>query len=127
MNCWGLQPNWVLSQILRLNENDVVATIIREALVELDAYLEQLELEDLPEDADRSLIGNKHVLLGSPLPPLIIGLVEHRMFGIDSDSAFRDFRKKLSKSLTMIHGKNCRLSEQDEVRSPSYYSIILTL
>jgi hypothetical protein len=112
---------------LRLNKNDVVATIIWEALVELDTYLEQLKLEDLLEDADRSLIGNKHVLLGSPLPPLIIGLVEHRMFGIDSDSAFQDFRKKLSKSLMMIHGKNCHLSEQGEVRSPSYYSIILTL
>ena len=108
-----------LAQILRLNENDVVATIIREALAVLDTYLQQLESEGLLEDADSSLIGNKHVSLGSPLPPLTIGLVEHQMFGIDSDSAFRDFRKKLSKSLTMIHGKNCRLSEQDEVRSPT--------
>lgn len=73
-----------------------------------------MNLEDTNEST-QCLIGNEHVSLGSPLPPLTIGLAEHRMFGIETNPAFQNFRKRLSKSLTLIHGKNCRLSEQDEV------------
>src|ERR1700682_4179906 len=84
----------------------------------LDKYLADLKAQS--EDGDlgdlnTNIIGNQHVSLGSPLPALTIDLVEHCMFGEGSDCAFRDFRKRLSKSLSMIHGKKIRLSGQHEV------------
>ncbi len=105
-------------QILKLNENDVISTIIREELDMLDKYLADLKVQAEDDnlcDSNNNLIGNQHVSLGSPLPALTIDFVEHRMFGEDNDRAFRDFRKRLSKSLSMIYGKKIRLSGQDEV------------
>jgi len=104
-------------QILKLNENDIISTIIREDLEMLDEYLAAFREaeEDDSCNSDSNLIGNRHVSLGSPLPTSTIDFTEHRMFGEDNDSAFRDFRKRLSKSLSMIHGKKIRLSGQDEV------------
>jgi hypothetical protein len=101
-----------------LNENDIISTIIREELEMLDEYLADLKMQSEDDDSgdlNSNIIGNQHVSLGSPLPASTIDFVEHCMFGEGNDHAFRDFRKRLSKSLSMIHGKKIRLSSQDEV------------
>jgi hypothetical protein len=99
-----------------LNENDIVSTVIREELEMLDKYLADLKVQSEDDDSgDSNLFGNQHVSLGSPLPASTIDFVEHCMFGEGSDRAFRDFRKRLSKSLSMIHGKKIRLSGHNEV------------
>ena len=97
-----------------MNENDIVSTIIRELL---DKYLADIEVqaEDNDSGPNTRLIGNAHVSLSSPHPASTIDFVEYCMFGEGGDHAFRDFRKRLSKSLSMIHGKKIRLSGQDEV------------
>ena len=106
-----------------MNENDIISTIIREELEMLDKYLAGLK-EQTDESGNNlskletkvpTLIGNQHVSLDSPLPASTISFVEHCMFGRDNDTAFRDFRKKLSKSLSMIYGRKIRLSDQQEV------------
>jgi hypothetical protein len=101
-----------------LNENDIVSTVIHEELEMLDKYLADVEVQSEDDDMgdlNTNIIGNQHVSLGSPLPGSTIDFVEHCMFGEGSDRAFRAFRKRLSKSLSMIHGKKIWLSGQDEV------------
>jgi hypothetical protein len=88
----------------------------------LDKYLADVKMRD-EDDLNATGIGNQHVSLGSPLPASTIDFVEHCMFGEGNDCAFRDFRKRLSKSLSMIHGKSIRLSGQDEVWSRVYYDL----
>jgi len=103
-----------------LNENDVVSTIIREGIKNLDDFIRISEEQPDDHSLDvhhhhQNVIGTDHVSLGSPQAARTLQYVETEFFGMGNKRAFKDFRKELSKALSMICNKLVRLKATDEV------------
>ena len=107
---------------MKLNEKSVVSTIIREEIEILDAKAErekakradELDSSPLTITNSRQITGTYHVSLSSSLKSCTIQFLENQF---NQDSAFKDFRKRLSKALTSIFNKEnrIRLGAHDEV------------
>jgi hypothetical protein len=109
-----LYPIYTISlfylQILKIDHDDLVAMMIRE---DLD-YLDNLESAENMEDdkALHTITGTNHVSLGSPSSVLSISDVEvqHNM-----DTAFHNFRKKLSQYFSKFFGKVVKIGANEMV------------
>ncbi|KAF8896734.1 hypothetical protein CPB84DRAFT_1681981 [Gymnopilus junonius] len=115
-------------QILKLNEKDVISTMIREQITILDE-LAHRKLEEEVNNSTRKhhLIGTEHVSLSSALAPCTVEFIETKLG--PGDNAFKDFRKRLGKGLTSIFCTRIDVGLYDEV-SPyqalhvSYESVV---
>jgi hypothetical protein len=80
------------SQILRCNETDLVAMIIRTKIDQLDNKIAPQEGET--QTKEPPAIGTSHVSIGSPLPAMTLGELELQF---SDDLAFHSLRKRLNK------------------------------
>jgi len=100
----------------------VVSTVIREGIKNLDDFI-RISEEQSDDNSDpsldaqphRNIVGTDHISLGSLQTPRTLQYVETEFFGMGGKRAFKDFRKELSKSLSMICNKVVRLNATDEV------------
>jgi hypothetical protein len=99
---------------LKLNEKDVVLTMICEGVNRLDRA--KRNVEDTQEDLNLSgnLIGTEHISLHSILKSCTIKFIEAQF---NRDTAFISFQKYLAKSLSSIFNKQINLGKYDEVCS----------
>ncbi|KIM38669.1 hypothetical protein M413DRAFT_42581, partial [Hebeloma cylindrosporum] len=103
----------VIPQLLKLNEADLAHHFIRAALDLLDASVaESLNKESTDLEPVKQIIGTEHVSLGSPSPSMTIATLEATF---SSDLAFKDFRKKLGRSLSNRLGSQVRLQQNHQV------------
>ncbi|KAF8895008.1 hypothetical protein CPB84DRAFT_1816018 [Gymnopilus junonius] len=100
-------------QVLKLNEKAVVSTLIREQ-IDVQDHLEMEQREELDENGRHfhQVVGTEHISLGSVLKSCMIEYLEGQH---KKDTAFKDFRKRLSKSLTAIFNAQIQLDATDEV------------
>lgn len=98
---------------MKLNEKDVIATMIREQITVLDELARQ-RLEEVDNNVPvKGRIGTDHVSLSSALTPCTVEFIESS-FG-SGDNAFKDFRKRLGKALTSIFNTRIDVGLYDEV------------
>ena len=108
------------AQILKLNENDVVSIIIRDGIERLDAASEDSESNNNGDSSSvtaphSGIVGTEHVSLGSSQTARTLHYVETEFYGLGNQRAFKNFRRELSKSLSMIHQYYVCLNDSDEV------------
>ncbi|KAF4612582.1 hypothetical protein D9613_012725 [Agrocybe pediades] len=102
----------IAEQILRHDHNSLVADIIRR---EIDSYDNAVADAKQAADERTPIQVTPRLQLGSVMSTLTMGEVETK-FATD-DSAFRDFRKKVSKALARELGIHIRLDSQHEATS----------
>ncbi|KAF8887442.1 hypothetical protein CPB84DRAFT_1816617 [Gymnopilus junonius] len=100
-------------QVLKLNEKAVVSILIHEQ-IDVQDHLEMEQREEVDENGRRfrQVVGTEHISLGSVLKSCMIEYLEGQH---KKDTAFKDFQKQLSKSLTAIFNARIQLDATDEV------------
>ncbi|KAF8812136.1 hypothetical protein BYT27DRAFT_7221243 [Phlegmacium glaucopus] len=99
----------VAPQILRCNETDLIAMIIRTKIDQLDSK-EAASREETQKE--QTVIGTLHVSLGSPLPRMTLDELEQLFSG---DSAFHDLRKRLNKRSSSLFRELIRFERVQQI------------
>ncbi|CAA7269458.1 unnamed protein product [Cyclocybe aegerita] len=101
-------------KILKVNEADLIANMIRDALDHLDDFTEtQRNLNEPSDDHEKSSNNLLHVSLGSALQPCSLREIEAKH--VDT-SGFEQLHIKIGQRLTRILEKNIRISKEERIQ-----------